>query len=170
MAEKNNKTRVYTADLLLTDVIVKLEDYPELQKLVEEYQHHGQLTKDKNKLAIKDKKKFDRFLSLVDLDKAQIIPGGSSANTITTLSKMLPDDIDATFMGVVPEGKKPNDRDSKIRDSLAEANVKLLAQSNGHVPESGISIVMVPKDGQRLIVSWPGNMQQILKAPAHVPE
>ena len=168
----NNKPlKILSSDILIADEILPLEykdaagktqKNEELQKLVTEY---GYAPGGKYPLTLAQFKKFrEVYDEIAKTQKPQIMPGGSSANVLTTVAKMLKDVV-VDFIGV--SGGK---HDKMIRDALTEARVNFIDEKNGHVPEAATSFVILfpptvkhPK-GQRAIATYPGNAKDILKS------
>ena len=95
-------------------------------------------------------------------------PGGSSANTLATLSKLLPGKIAVDMFGVV--GVDENSH--RIRGALTEAGITLLPKTYqpGQIPEAATSFVFQEGGGRRTIVTYPGNARDILVAEMITPE
>lgn len=174
---ENKKFRILTSDLLIADVISPLEGNGALRKLVEEYQRHGKVKPD-SKLAI-DHEAFERFAKAVPIDQCETMPGGSSANTMVTLKKTLPDDVDVTFLGVVGNDRNPRSLDSNIRNSLVDAGITLIdPPANGVKPQAATSFVIKfdprvdgpENDGKRAIATYPGNAKDLLRSSMITPE
>ncbi|MDE3059824.1 MAG: carbohydrate kinase family protein [Pseudomonadota bacterium] len=101
-------------------------------------------------------------------------PGGSAANTLTTLKKLLGDAVAIDFMGVTGQDM----HDHIINRGLKDAGVNLVAMTHpdGKAPKSALSFVFTEADGKRTIATYPGNnreffpprrVTQELKLPEH---
>jgi sugar/nucleoside kinase (ribokinase family) len=155
-------TRILTSDLLIADIIAPVEGHPALLALVEKYalQPGSKVTLDDEQLK--------EFMNVFRDVPHVMAAGGSSANMLTTLAKLMPKEIEVRFIGVAGESKYSD----IVRDSLHEAGIVLLPE---HIPTydiramPGLSYVLVFPDGQCTIATHPGNARDILK-PAVVAE
>lgn len=149
-------TRILSSDILVADMIVSLEGNEKLQALVEKYQI---TTAGSGKKAL-SKEQFDEISRAVEGHPITIQPGGSSANVLTTLSKLLPE-VDVQLIGVTGGSMYS----SMIRQSLAEAGVTLLPETlpeGKPSPKTAVSYVIMFPNGKRAIVTYPGNAKDIL--------
>jgi len=145
--------RILSADLLIADIIVVRDNNPEATALAQRYRllPGGKITL--------DKAQYSDFQVLAG-PTAIIAPGGSSANMLTTLGKLLGKDVEIGFFGIAGEGKYG----AMIRRSLIDARIALYPEtlSPQLLPQCGVSFVIVCKDGQRTIATWPGNARALL--------
>lgn len=155
-------TRILSSDILIADVITPLEGNKKLEELVRKYD-----LKPGGKTAL-TKEQFDEFSRAVRGHPIHIEPGGSSANTLTTLGKLFRDEVDISFLGVVGADMYSN----MIKESLDEAGIKLHPKTlpSDPAPESAVSYVIVFPDGQRTIATYPGNAKSILKPDYITPD
>lgn len=154
-------TRILTSDILIADVIAPVQGHAALQALVETYQ-----MKPGGKIQI-DAVQAQAFAEAFAQVEYQVVPGGSSANMLTTLAKLMPDDVDVRFVGIAGEGT----HSTIIRQAMAEANITLLPE---HLPQhmeshAATSYVLVFPDGQCTIATQAGNARELLK-PAVIAE
>ncbi len=149
-------TRILSSDILIIDANIKLAESPAMQALVDKYD-----LKPGGKFPL-DKAKFDEFSRAMVGSPVTFTPGGSSANTLTTLRKLLGDDLDVDFYGVTGQSSYSN----MIRGGLDEAGVKLLPKELPPEPrsESAFSFVLRYPNGQRTIATYPGNAREVLKS------
>lgn len=146
--------RILTSDLLIADVITPLAGNAALAALVNKYH-----LSPGGKLAI-TRAQFEEFSAAVLGRPITIVPGGSSANMLTTLCKLLPKKVRGTFLGVA--GKSMYS--SMIRQSLAEAHIGLLpALPEGFSCEAAVSYIILLEDGQRTAATYPGNARAALR-------
>lgn len=146
--------RILSSDILIADVITKTQGNPRLMALVEKYQ-----LKMGGKVAI-DRAAYEAFKHALQGHETIVLPGGSSANTLTTLSKLLPDAVDIYFLGVLGSDAAA----TMIRTSLEETRITLLPEqcAGNEAPQAATSFVMVFLDGQRTIATYPGNARALL--------
>jgi sugar/nucleoside kinase (ribokinase family) len=163
-------TKILSSDILIADVISSHINNRDIQALVLK---HGMRAGEKIGL---HQDAFPAFQKATDGRSSLIEPGGSSANMLTTLSKLMDRDVDVTFLGVIgnehlhgrttPNGNpQPVDVHDMIKTSLDEARIRLLpdlSAYNGTVPQTAISHVVVYPDGQRTIATFSGNAHKIL--------
>jgi sugar/nucleoside kinase (ribokinase family) len=98
-----------------------------------------------------------------------VAPGGSSANMLTTLSKLLgKEEVEVRFLGMPGNGEYGD----TIRDSLTESGIALVPERfplcNAPM-ESAVSYVFTYPDGQCTIATYSGNAKDVLK-PAMIAE
>lgn len=96
-----------------------------------------------------------------------VVPGGSSANTLVTLNKLLSNNANIDFLGVVGDDKgddQISQANRMIKKSLTEANIKLLPYDvpPGVMPETALSYVLTYQSGKRAIGTYRGNAKDIL--------
>ncbi len=148
-------TRILTSDVLIADVIAPVEGNAALQALVDTYQ-----LKPGGKISL-DEAQAQAFAEAFSGVAYEVVPGGSSANMLTTLSKLMPQKVDVRFVGIAGEGA----HSAIIRESMAEAHIALLPD---HLPQSmeakaATSYVLVFADGQCTIATRAGNARELLK-------
>ncbi len=147
-------THILSSDLLIADVITPLAGNAALETLVARYQ-----LKPGGKQALA-RAEFDEFSAAIEGRPITIVPGGSSANMLTTLSKLLGEKVAVTFLGIV--GKSMYS--SMIRQSLAEAHIALLPEMPaGTSSEAAVSYIILLPGGQRTSATYPGNARDMLK-------
>jgi len=155
-------TRILSGDLLIADVLVPMTGSPAIEALIEKYQMQPGA-----KMALNDEQ-LKEFKAALDGVEHTVMPGGSSANMLTTLCKILGKEIEVRFLGMAGDAKYC----SIIRDSLIEAGITLVPERfpGGHVlMQSAVSFVFVYPDGQCTTATNPGNAREILK-PAMIAE
>lgn len=147
-------TNILSSDILIIDANIRLSENPAMQALVKKYN-----LKPGGKAAI-NKEQFDEFSKAMQDSPVTFTPGGSSANTLTTLSKLLDNEVNVHFYGVTGQSSYSK----MIQGGLEEAKIQLLPEKLPLEPrpESAISFVLVGDDGQRTIVTYPGNARDIL--------
>lgn len=152
---------ITTADLVLPDLIVNVSDSPELQRLVDKY---GLKNVAKRALS---KEEFEKFAPIVDelykAGKVKVEPGGSSANMLVTLIKLLGrDNVHVNYFGVVG-----NDEYVKVaQKSLTDVGITLLPNPSTYQdknPQSARSFVLQYPEGGSTTITYPGNARDILK-------
>lgn len=150
-------TSILSADYLVADIVVELEGNLLLAELVKKYNmargSKGQI----------DQQGFIEFSRAIQGYPVSISPGGSAANTLWTVGKVLGDEVSITFIGA--RGGSAYSR--MISESLKEAGIKLLpekfpAEEKGIRPETTVSFVVKFPKGGRAIVTYPGNADQII--------
>lgn len=119
-----------------------------------------------------DEKEFGefavQFMDAVQDNHVIVAPGGSSANTVTTINKLLGNLIDVTFIGVVGNGTYNNVirdwlQEADICNTLKRANTRLVPDLSASVlQQSAVSFVILDQDGERTIVTYPGNAKTII--------
>lgn len=146
---------VISSDILSVDCIISMKENAVhrdvLDALIADY---GLLPHGK---AVLSKAQYDDFAARVQGLQMSYSPGGSAANTLTTLSLLLGDAIDARFIGGV--GKAAYS--PMILEALHRAGVKILPETGLSV-EAAISFVLVAEDGSRTLASYPGNARSIM--------
>ncbi|MDX1975674.1 MAG: PfkB family carbohydrate kinase [Rickettsiales bacterium] len=169
----SKKYKILTSDILIADVTVEYDPKKfkgtKLGNLVDRFQEQGKLLPG-SKMAL-TLEEFEEFSVALSGISTTISPGGSSANTLTTLSKLLRKDgvsqIDGSFIGVTGHGMY-----SKIIASdLKDAGIKLLPDPEAvkeFSPQSATSIVIQfpaepGKKADRAIATYQGNAKDILK-------
>jgi len=111
-----------------------------------------------------DRNEFETIQGLVSelYPKRIVEPGGSSANTLTTLKRLLGNAIDAKILGVIGTD---GPYDEKLRDGLNSAKVDLISPPAGdRMPESATSFVFQEPNGngKRTIFTYYGNAKDII--------
>lgn len=148
-------TRILTSDILIADVIAPVEGNAKLAALVENYQ-----LKPGGKILLDDAQAVVFAEAFADTEY-QVVPGGSSANMLTTLSKLMAGKVTVRFVGIAGEGV----HSTLIRQAMAEAHIPLLPD---HLPQNmdamaATSYVLVFADGQCTIATRAGNARELLK-------
>lgn len=167
--------KILGGDILIADVMVPLPTpeelagkdvasrakYQALNAMIDEV-----LAEQKVQRGQKAKLTKEQFIEIAKLTSGlttKVEPGGSTANTLTTLKKLLGKEVEAEMIGVVGE-----DRDSQIiRAGLEQADIKLIPareEIKGAIPESALSFVFTTKGGQRTILTYPGNARDLIKS------
>lgn len=155
-------TRILSSDLLIADVLAPVAGNARVMELTEKYDMRPGA-----KIAITDEqvREFHQALEGVEVT---VTPGGSSANMLTTLCRLLGKDVEVRFIGMAGDAKYCN----LIRESMIEAGIVLVPERfpGGHVLlQSAISFVFIYPDGQCTIATNPGNAREALK-PALIAE
>lgn len=144
---------VLTSDLLIADLNVRLADNPRMAGLVDEYGWRP------GSKIVLSKEQFREFSDAVASHPVIPTPGGSSANTLTTLGRLLPGEVKGHFIGVAGDGQYSH----MIRKSLADADIELTPDMpHGEMPQVAVSYVLVYPDGERTIATYPGNARDLL--------
>jgi len=173
-------TKILTSDLLISDVITRV-DYDRdghkihngsLEQVLDEMYKKldpetGGLMHKGGKYTI-NKEDFQKFEQAIEGHDYDLRAGGSSANFLTTLKKLLPKEVDIDFLGVA--GNDYNDKHTAtIRNSLkGTIGPDLLHVIEDGFPkdsklEPAISFVIVEPNGERTIFTYPGNAKDIIK-------
>jgi len=150
--------RILSGDLLMADIIVPLEDNPLLVPFIEEYR-----LVPGGKMALADAG-LQAFMDAIEGHAVHVVPGGSSANMLTTLCRLLRGQVQARFLGVAGQGPYSG----LIAGSLAEAGVTLAPQDSSG--RAAVSFVIVFPSGQCTIATHPGNARELLTAEMITPE
>ena len=155
---------ILTADLIIPDLIVHIKDNEKLQHLVDKYK-----LEPGGKKALTDDQ-FKEFSEVVEeMKKAgnlSVEPGGSSANVLVTLSKLLGrDKFNIKYLGIAGS----DEYSDKVKKSFKEVGIELLPDAKSYrdhdqKPQSATSFVLMYPNGQRTIVTHPGNARNILKS------
>ncbi len=148
-------TRILTSDILIADVIAPVQGHAALGALVEAYHLRPG---GKAQLNEEQATAFAEAFAQVDYE---VVPGGSSANMLTTLSKLMPHKVDVRFVGIAGEGE----HSKIIREAMAQAHVALVPE---HMPvgvqaRAAMSYVLVFPEGQCTIATVAGNARELLK-------
>ena len=167
--------RILSSDILITDISYRLPeqaaaqnipgDEKEKYDILNEWINHK--LKEKNvKRGGKATLTVEEFKELKNLT-ANIAPtsrepGGSAANTLTTLSKLLGNYLKINFLGVVGD----DDDSRKIRQSLKDAHINLISPTRDDIhPEAATSFIFNEKrEGKdiRTILTYPGNAKEFM--------
>lgn len=147
-------TRILSGDLLVADVIVPVGDNRALAALIRQYE----LTPGVK--ARLDETGLQQFLQAVEGCSVTVTPGGSSANMLTTLCKLLPGQLQVQFIGVAGDDYFS----SFITSAFHDAGIGLVPLRTHAVQQSAVSFVLVFPDGQCTIATYPGNAHSILTA------
>ena len=155
-------TRILSSDLLIADVIAPLDGNKQLWELADKYRMQPG-----NKLVLTEEQ-FKEFSTALKGVEVTVTPGGSSANMLSTLGKLLGKEVEVRFIGMPGNGAYGN----TLRDAMKEAAIVLVPerfpQSNSQM-ESAVSFVFVYPDGQCTIATYAGNAKEVMK-PAMVAE
>jgi sugar/nucleoside kinase (ribokinase family) len=156
-------TRILSGDILIADVIAPLDGNRQLWHLVEKYH---MAPGDKQSL---DETQLTEFSTALKGVSCTVTPGGSSANMLTTLSKLLGrEEVEVRFLGMPGNGAYSD----TIRESMLESGISLVPErfplclSN---MEPAVSYVFTYPDGQCTIATYSGNAREVLK-PAMIAE
>lgn len=155
-------TRILSADLLVADVLVPVTGNPAIEALIEKYE-----MRPGGKIALDDEQ-LKEFHAAVEHLEYVVMPGGSSANVLTTLCKLLGKEIEVRFLGMPGDGKYCG----PIRESMLEAGITLVPERFSGAQalmQSAISFVFVYPDGQCTTATHPGNARDVMK-PALIAE
>jgi sugar/nucleoside kinase (ribokinase family) len=159
--------KVLTSDILIIDSIIQVKDNPSRKQQIDSLVKEFHLAPN-SKTAL-TREQFERFSELTEGLQMSFVAGGSSANTLTQMSKFLgPDRLKGTFIGIKGQGLYSN----IIKRGLDEAGVTLYPKNLPHdvpSPQSAISFVIVFEDGQRAIATYPGNAKEII-TPKYLPD
>ncbi len=151
--------KILTSDLLIVDRIINYDLLEEDQKKAIDQLMSSNGMKMEKKYRFADKEKFNEFSSVIKDKKIATTdtPGGSSANTATTLQKMMQDMVQTIFIGIV--SNHYDNLGKLIRKDLRDSRV-FLDSPSGDNHESATSFVVI-KGGQRSIITWPGNARAV---------
>ena len=151
---KKTPFRILSSDILIADIITELNGNEELGRLVEAYG-----LKPGGKKAI-TQEQFAAMTQAIEGKPIAIFPGGSSANVLTTLSKLMKDDVQVDFIGRV--GKGPFS--SMINSAMEEAGINRIkpALPEGVSPQAATTFVIKYPDGKRTTATYPGNARKII--------
>jgi sugar/nucleoside kinase (ribokinase family) len=171
--------RVLAADYLIADVVVHLKTPQEIAKLQDfaqarQYEQLSALVAESGappgSKAELDDAGFHRFSTAIAGLPKEVFPGGSSANIVTTLSRLLGDDVAVDFIGLAGAGPY----DHAIVDDLQDARVELHPDhlpAGAPSPASALSFVFVypegwpdagVRKGQRVLFTYPGNARALI--------
>ena len=153
-------TRILSSDILIADVVVSASNQPDLQELIQLFS-----LRPGGKKAINNAQ-HQRFGEAISHRFCHIFPGGSSANVLVTLARLLEGSTQIDFIGV--HGDSP--ADDMIRRSLEEVGIRLFPQPMPPGAQSATSYVLLLEDGGRTIATFPGNARQYLTAGVIDPE
>ncbi len=167
---------ILSSDILIADVIIPLLTPEELAHKSQDFRQKYELLNTKLDEILEEKKarrgqkaaiskeQLDALSGLAHelgmVHEENIVPGGSSANTLTTLAKLMKGKARVCFLGAVGEGKF----DPTISESLSEADIERIPETFPAMPESATSLVFVAPDGSRTITTYPGNAKDMLKS------
>lgn len=161
--------KILTGDILLMDLIAPLNEKTSprhagsaaLPTLIKELG----LRKDRKKVI--DRIELEQLLKTIPKTSLEQYPGGSSANVMTTLRKLMGNEVDISFLGIV--GDQYN---APILHSLADAGITLLPPPKSYEnkkAETAVSVVLVGKDRKRMVATYRGNARELLD-PGNVTE
>lgn len=146
-------TKILTSDILIADVITPYDQNVNAPRLIKEH---------KLRPGGKKKIELEEFQAISDAMAGQPItikPGGSSANMLTTLSKLLRGRTQVTFLGVAGNGMYSN----MIKSSLQEAGITLIPDDAIPAAEAAVSFIITHPNGERSIATYMGNANAVLK-------
>ncbi len=155
-------TRILSGDILIADVIAPLDGNDKLWALAKKYDMSPGNKQSLNEVQLKE------FSVALEGAAHTVTPGGSSANMLTTLGKLMGKEIEVRFLGMAGEGQYGQ----LIRDSFNESGIALMPERfppHQLKMMSAVSFVLVYPDGQCTIATYSGNGREILK-PAMVAE
>ncbi len=153
-----NKTskRILTADLLIADLVLKYDDSDAMREQVKKL---GMKPGGKGRI---NRTEFEEFSGAVAGVPILTYPGGSSSNTLRTLGKLMGGSVQTNFIGVVGGGFYS----SMIRGSLREAGIRIIPDDSERLDlkgaETAVSFVILYKNGERSIVTYPGNAAKFI--------
>jgi len=148
--------RILSGDLLIADILVPLKDNPLFVPFIEQYK-----LLPGGKAALDDAG-LQAFMDAIEGHVVTVTPGGSSANMLVTLCRLLRGQVQATFIGVAGQGPYSG----AIMDSLAEAGIVL----HSPVGQAAVSFAIVFPGGQCTTATHPGNARELLGAEMITPE
>jgi sugar/nucleoside kinase (ribokinase family) len=156
-------TRIFAPDILLADFVIDLKENDPLLKLLAKHE-----MKPGGKKRVTWDVFRDEFAGVVEGKPITIYPGGSAANTLWTMGKILGEDVSTTFFSVLGQGLYSTiiDRSMKsagIRVVPENISSKLDDQGRPMIPTTAISYVFRYPNSERTIVTWPGNAKEFLK-------
>ncbi len=153
---KERPFRILTADLITRDIIIPEEGNKEIVALKSSY---GLMEGGKSPL---EEHQFDEFNKVVKNTedrkdkKFTVEPGGSSANTLVTLIKLLgTDNVNAKYLTMAGS----DDHTKEVIRSLGKVNITLLPPQSKYdagAVQSATSFVLM-NNGQRTIATHQGN-------------
>ena len=155
---KSKIIKILSLDYLIADMVIELDGNYALKKLIKKYSMEPG---SKGRI---DKAGFAAFSHAIEGYPVSISPGGSAANTLYTVGKILKNKVKITFIGA-----KGGSLYSKMIDrSLRDAGIKLIpkefsAESRGLRPETTVSFVIKFPGGDRAIGTYPGNVAELIK-------
>lgn len=150
-------TRILSLDYLIMDIVISVAENPDIEPLLEK---HG-ITPDSKQQIGSDA--FQELSAAVANKKIRTFPGGSSANTLTTVGKILGNRVATAFIGVLGRGLLS----SMVGAGLAEAGIERVpevfpAEATGVHPETAISVV-AQFESDKGIGTYPGNATELIK-------
>lgn len=144
-------TSILSADLLIADIIVAKDQT--LRALTEKYH-----LKPGGKMTL-SKSQYDEFTRTIAGHDTSMACGGSSANMLTTLSKLLERRVTIRFIAMAGDDQYG----VMVRDALEKTGIKLLPKPQPAGVEAAVSFVMMMENGQCTIATWPGNARALMK-------
>ncbi|MGE3713387.1 MAG: PfkB family carbohydrate kinase [Alphaproteobacteria bacterium] len=151
--------RILTSDLLITDISKELKKNP---KLNEYAKRHGMEPGGKTLL---DYERYKEMTPLMMRGGLFTAPGGSSANVVTTLSRLMGDGVEVSFIGRVGNGPISEAIDYEMRD----ANINMIRPPipDGLQLHGAVTYALLSEDerGERdkHNATYPGNVHEIIK-------
>ncbi len=150
--------KILTSDISIADYIVELDGNAKLQAMAETLG-----MKPDGKLSI-TKDQFNALLATAGECGVIITPGGSSANVMATLGKLLEGKVHGDFISATGREEFAD----QIRTDLKKSNVTLLPKHlnppEDNTVETAQSFVLLYPNGKRSIATYPGNAGKLLKA------
>ncbi len=157
---------VGTADTLIADHIVKISDINTLDDSVKRDRIFALMRE--NEIVPKGKKEistavFNDFCDALTGVPNAPFPGGSSLNTLTTFTRLLPETTSGIFLGSLGSGHDSR----RIRLRLERSNIELINVAEKpdakEQAETAISYVFHYPDGERAIATHTGNARKLVK-------
>ncbi len=152
---KKKPFKVFATDILTIDHSVKLSESKTLQDLA------AQLGASAGSKIPLDNDQFNQLIDAVGGLNERKHAGGSSANTLTTLSKLMEGDVKVDFLGSIGTGEYSR----MVQSAMDSAGVNLIRAKlpEGLQPQLAHSYVLLRDDGDRSIFTHPGNIRQVMK-------
>ncbi len=152
---KKKPFKVFATDILTIDHSVKLSESKDLQELAARL---GASPGSKKSL---DDAQFNQLIDAVGGLNERKHAGGSSANTLTTLSKLMEGAAKIDFLGSIGSGEYSR----MVQQAMDQAGVNLIRAKipEGLQPQLAHSYVLLRDDGDRSIFTHPGNIRQVMK-------
>jgi sugar/nucleoside kinase (ribokinase family) len=150
--------KILAADGLTVDVITPVSEL-HITALIDQFQlRRGE----KKPITAEEFKGIADYLTAASIRPTDAVPGGSSANTLTTLSKLLGDDAEIQFIGATGTDAHAQ----KIRDAMDEANIQMapLELPYDAAIETAITFSLLPPQGGRTLATYRGNAGKYLHA------
>lgn len=151
--------RILTSDILIADIVKDVEQNARLKAYADE---HGMEAGDKTILT---QRQFNEMSPLVMRGHTFATPGGSSANVVTTLSRLMGDDVAIDFIGRVGQGPYS----AMINDEMADAKINMVRPPipEGVQLQTATTYALRMKDAKgekdKHNATYPGNVHEIIK-------